>query len=207
MSISKKQLTANKQNAKKSTGPKTSEGKQIASRNATKFGLHAKDIIINSTYLKENRDEYEFLLESLYRDLNPATETEEYLVIRIAQCLWRSRRAYIAETAVINNQINDLEEHTGYTRLSRMLEQIPELPPDPNIHDQMQDRRVEIVQARSDIVRARTVPHPHYNMNILYYEMRLDRQLSRYYNILKNLQGKPEIEPGENSEDKTDEKN
>src|SRR4051812_40816467 len=39
MAISEKKLRANRENAKKSTGPKTVEGKNISKRNALKHGL------------------------------------------------------------------------------------------------------------------------------------------------------------------------
>ncbi|MHC4445109.1 MAG: hypothetical protein ACYTA5_21125 [Planctomycetota bacterium] len=45
--ISEKQLQANRQNAKKSTGPKTPEGKARSSQNALKHGLLARQILIN----------------------------------------------------------------------------------------------------------------------------------------------------------------
>ena len=54
MSASKKQIQANRDNAQKSTGPKTDEGKAIVSQNNTKHGLYSKDIIINSPKLQEN---------------------------------------------------------------------------------------------------------------------------------------------------------
>jgi hypothetical protein len=42
---SKPQLTANRSNAKKSTGPKTKAGKLISSSNAVKHGATAKQFI------------------------------------------------------------------------------------------------------------------------------------------------------------------
>jgi hypothetical protein len=41
-----KQFTANRANAKKSTGPKTESGKQISRRNALKHGLTGEAIVI-----------------------------------------------------------------------------------------------------------------------------------------------------------------
>jgi hypothetical protein len=43
---SEKQVLANQQNALKSTGPKTDEGKAIAARNSLKHGLLAKEVVI-----------------------------------------------------------------------------------------------------------------------------------------------------------------
>ena len=48
MPTSEKQKAANRQNAKKSTGPTTPEGKAVASRNATKHGLRSNTIILKS---------------------------------------------------------------------------------------------------------------------------------------------------------------
>ena len=53
MSVNNKQLTANKQNARKSTGPKTDTGKAALSQNATKHGLYSRSAVINSPHLKE----------------------------------------------------------------------------------------------------------------------------------------------------------
>jgi hypothetical protein len=108
MPISKKQLIANRQNAQKSTGPKTAHGKAVISRNAFKHGLYADDIIIDSPYLKENKVEYDLLLSSLIDELKPIGRFQEYLVCKIANCLWRSRRAIIAETAQINRQLKNV---------------------------------------------------------------------------------------------------
>ena len=51
MATSAKQIAANRRNAKKSTGPRSPEGKAVSSRNAISHGLHACDIILKSRYL------------------------------------------------------------------------------------------------------------------------------------------------------------
>jgi hypothetical protein len=45
---SKKQILANPQNAKASTGPVTIEGKAVVATNAIKHGIFTKDLIITS---------------------------------------------------------------------------------------------------------------------------------------------------------------
>ena len=44
--ISEKQRRANRENAKKSTGPRTAEGKARSSKNGIKHGLLARDAVM-----------------------------------------------------------------------------------------------------------------------------------------------------------------
>ena len=44
--ISQKQLAANRQNALKSTGPKSNKGKKKSSMNAFKYGINSKKFLI-----------------------------------------------------------------------------------------------------------------------------------------------------------------
>lgn len=74
---SDKQIDANRRNARKSTGPKTSEGKARASRNATKHGLLSEDILLSSEDVEE-------LSELLRDELQPVGELENHLVERIS---------------------------------------------------------------------------------------------------------------------------
>ena len=69
--VSEKQRRANRQNAKKSTGPKTAAGKARASRNALKHGLLAKDVVITGTDFNENRAEFDAFLADLCAELKP----------------------------------------------------------------------------------------------------------------------------------------
>jgi len=52
MTVSEKQLIANRQNAQKSTGPKTDKGKVVVGNNAVKHGLYNDNVIIDSPYLQ-----------------------------------------------------------------------------------------------------------------------------------------------------------
>ena len=40
------QIEANRRNAQKSTGPRSEEGKQTSARNATKFGLFSRHVLL-----------------------------------------------------------------------------------------------------------------------------------------------------------------
>lgn len=91
------QLKANQNNAQKSTGPVTAEGKQIVAKNALKHGLFSKHLILND----ENPEEYQCLIDGLQAELNPVGTLEQSLVERIAVTLWRQRRLVRSETAHI----------------------------------------------------------------------------------------------------------
>jgi hypothetical protein len=97
MSISAVQLIANQNNAKKSTGPITAQGKQTVSNNALKHGVFSKTLILTD----EDPDEYKSLLDQLLLELHPSGLLEQTLVERIALTLWRQKRLVRAETANI----------------------------------------------------------------------------------------------------------
>ena len=91
------QLAANRENATKSTGPTTTEGKATSSRNATRHGL------LSSRLLLEDEDgaEYQEVMDGLIAALRPVGTLELALVERMAIALWRQRRLVRAETAGI----------------------------------------------------------------------------------------------------------
>ena len=66
-----KQINANRRNAQKSTGPRTPEGKARVRFNALKHGMLAKSIILPGKENFESREEFDFLLQSLFDDLQP----------------------------------------------------------------------------------------------------------------------------------------
>ena len=51
------QITANRLNAKKSTGPRTAAGKAISSRNAEKHGKYSRTLLVSSRSHQESSSE------------------------------------------------------------------------------------------------------------------------------------------------------
>ena len=96
--ISGAKLEANRENAKRSTGPKTPEGKAASRLNALKHGLLSAEILLWS----ESDKDLETLRNELRAELHPATLLEEVLVDRVVTCIWRLKRALRAETATVN---------------------------------------------------------------------------------------------------------
>src|SRR5471030_2338430 len=95
-----RQIAANRQNAKKSTGPKTEDGKLRSRKNAFRHGLTAQTVIS----LVENADEYADLETLIIADYEPQTTVERLLVERLASLLWRLRRAVTVETGLFELQ-------------------------------------------------------------------------------------------------------
>ena len=95
---STKQLTANRANAERSTGPKTEEGKARSRANAWKHGLTAKLLVIGD----EETEAFDELRAALMTEHDPQSALECELVERLAGILWRLRRVPFFEAAIID---------------------------------------------------------------------------------------------------------
>ena len=106
------QIIANRTNAQKSTGPRTSQGKAAASQNSIKHGLLANQNVISS----ESQAEFDLYRDQLLEELNPATPLESMLAERIVSLSWRLKR-----TETIQNQtIDALDERTKNNPLAQL---------------------------------------------------------------------------------------
>jgi hypothetical protein len=99
--ISAKKLEANRQNGKKSTGPRTPEGKQRSRLNALKHGILAKAVVIQEDPAREKRGEFDHLLTEFWQHYTPQGPVEEMLVERMATLKWRLARVYRSERGEI----------------------------------------------------------------------------------------------------------
>jgi hypothetical protein len=95
-----KQILANQQNAKHSTGPRTESGKRRSRRNAVRDGLTAETVIRTL----EDAADYRAFERAIKSDYSPQTAIEGQLVSRLASLLWRLRRAVIVESGLLNLQ-------------------------------------------------------------------------------------------------------
>lgn len=94
---SKKQIEANRRNAKRSTGPGTEEGKVVVARNATRHGILSAHVPVDDT----ERDLYLSFRESMQRELGPRGNMESFLVDRIISTAWRLRRIVHVEALML----------------------------------------------------------------------------------------------------------
>jgi hypothetical protein len=88
MLISDKQQQANRQNAQKSTGPKTPEGREAVRFNALTYGLRTRETIIPT----ENAKEYSDLWDELDAEWQPQTRTERLYMETMVTSQWLLKR-------------------------------------------------------------------------------------------------------------------
>lgn len=94
-----RQYAANRQNALRSTGPRTAGGRVRSSQNATTHGLTATRVVL------DGEDEEEFLnLQAAIREefeaQKPRGALELQLIMQVAATLWRLRRVPEIEAAL-----------------------------------------------------------------------------------------------------------
>ena len=85
----KAQINANRQNAEKSTGPKTAEGKEAVSQNAFKHGLFVDKAVVRD----ESQDDYDRHRQALLAQWEPVGEMESIVAARLVNLTWRLERA------------------------------------------------------------------------------------------------------------------
>jgi hypothetical protein len=83
------QIIANRLNSQKSTGPRTLEGKAVASQNSVKHGLFAESDVISS----ESEAEFDLYRRQILDELSPISPMESILAERIVTLSWRLKRA------------------------------------------------------------------------------------------------------------------
>ena len=93
---SDRKAEANHRNARKSTGPKTPEGKAAVRLNALKHGLLSQEILLP----EEDEEVLQELGESLRAELQPVGELENLLVDRIVIAYWKLRRLDRVEAGI-----------------------------------------------------------------------------------------------------------
>jgi hypothetical protein len=108
---SARKAAANRQNALKSTGPKTPDGKAAVRLNALRHGLLSEEILPG-----EDEEALRELAEGLRAELQPVGELEGLLVDRITSLLWRLRRLGRVEAGVfIQESYRDVRDSDAST--------------------------------------------------------------------------------------------
>ena len=123
------QILATRQNALKSTGPRTEEGKAVSRFNALKTGIHAKSMVIPG----EDAAELEKLAADYHTRFQPADPVKRFLVDSMITAEWQLRRFRKVEAGLWEFTLSGQESGTGesygenlqvFTRLHRRIEAI-----------------------------------------------------------------------------------
>jgi hypothetical protein len=120
MSISEKRLAANRENAKRSTGPRTEEGKARSSRNAVKHGFRASSFAVVRL---EDLDEVEKLKADAVACYKPVNAQELVAVERIAMAQQQIFRGARLDAGMFTSAMNEVLDRTNN----------PVTPMDPNM--------------------------------------------------------------------------
>ena len=98
-------VLANRNNAKKSTGPRTENGKAWAKRNAVKHGLRAENIIT----VGESKIEFEELKDQFVKELQPIDIISMQLVNRIVLTAWNLQRSDKIQSGILAYEMQSYE--------------------------------------------------------------------------------------------------
>ena len=130
-----KRINANRENAKKSTGPKTASGKFRSCRNALKHGLDSRKHLI----IGEDVKEFQEMKESYIKMLEPSNILEVEECMQIIAMSWKIRRFSVVETGLYNqdmmqqlkNSTNEISaillKRPDFESIAKELDQVPEL--------------------------------------------------------------------------------
>jgi hypothetical protein len=116
--VSDRKLKANGENAKKSTGPKSKEGKARAALNSLKHGIFAKHSVMTDPPLMEDVREFVSLLQSIRAQFNPVGVLEDATVQQIADVKWNQARLARYQAGVVSERY-----HATFAALGRAQEE------------------------------------------------------------------------------------
>jgi len=113
---SEAQIQANRANSRKSTGPRTADGKAAVAQNAVKHGLRAEQVVIKG----EDPREFESYRDEMLGELAPNGALESVLAERAVGLAWRLRRAEQLQAEVFDTMLDE-EEHSPVRKLTRSM--------------------------------------------------------------------------------------
>jgi len=192
---SEKQANANRRNARKSTGPKTQEGKAVVRLNALKHGLRTEDVLLLPG---EDSGELGKLAKRVRADLDPVGEMERLLVERVISAIWRLRRANQIETGILAWEYYGLQsDRASWEVKSHEYDRLGGLLVEPTILDE--DKHEQALQKVRDIEEIRRSEIPTLGQafmkaqdaltRLARYETTIERSLYKALGHLEKLQG------------------
>jgi len=180
------QVSANRSNAAKSTGPKTTQGKAIVAQNAIKHGLLARQNVI----MGEDQQEFDLHRGQFLDELEPAGTMETFLAERIVSLTWRLRRAERVQNEVFDSLLAQELKESMRAFLDELSPKDEErLRRDPGTDPTYAIGRM----VAKDFFRERVLDR------LLMHERRIEGSLHRTMANLEHLRLKRKLEPGDSS--------
>jgi hypothetical protein len=100
-----RQREINRQNARKSTGPRTEAGKAASSKNRLAHGLCSSSLLV----FGETQAEFDELHSGVQSQFNPVTPEESLLTSQLTEALWRLNRARRVESATFDRMMDETD--------------------------------------------------------------------------------------------------
>jgi hypothetical protein len=172
------QVRANRANARKSTGPRTPEGKAIVSQNAVRHGLRALKVLVT----EEERAQFAVYRDRMLGDLAPVGPAEGELAERVVALAWQLRRA----ERVQNEAFATLYEE--YAAGARDTSLAPVGASGPSPHEPADQNALGRMLV-ADFSGARVLER------LLDYELRIEGRLYRAMGELRRQRQLPESQP------------
>ena len=112
----KKQIEASRRNARKSTGPRTAQGKAASSMNALRHGLRARTVVLPG----ENQEDFDQLHAALQDQYQPQTPSEQLLVDQAAIAQWKLVRAEAFEAQTFAGEPDPKARLAAFDRITQV---------------------------------------------------------------------------------------
>jgi hypothetical protein len=119
---------ASRRNARKSTGPRSPEGKEAARLNSLTHGAFAADLLLPG----EDAKAFRALEKGFRRYYRPANQEEEFFLNRMVLAAWRLQRLAAMESRVLRNQASSVASSVSLFGAVRELIQESDDPPSPS---------------------------------------------------------------------------
>ena len=98
--ISQRKIEANRRNAKKSTGPKTEEGKARSAMNSIKYGIYSDKYLIKD----ESYEDFDNYRRKILKCLNPTNAVLFDMATHVVSNGWEYQRCTLLESKILNSK-------------------------------------------------------------------------------------------------------
>src|SRR5256712_12390212 len=172
---SSRKVAANRRNALKSTGPRTTNGKRRVARNAVRHGFFSKWLLVQHQDGKESQSEYDDFYADIRKHYQPVGWLEVLWAEKIAVWSWRLRRLIRCESGQIARALAEHSYELGQSKADGLAEPESVLSSSPEI-DAMTDHLF--------------LPEKEELDKLLRYEAMINRQLNHAIAELERVQAR-----------------